>query len=83
MEYWQTIFKVSETFRLDCPHDRKNMTLPSLEINQRILNILTSIESYEDHVGRKVSKLWGKSSKQINIKRWIMVCMTSFFHIDF
>ena len=64
MEYWQTIFKISETFRLDCPYDRKNMTLPSLEINQRILNILTSIESYDDHIGHKVSKLWGKSSKQ-------------------
>jgi len=42
MEYWQTIFNVSETFRLDCPHDRRNMTLPSLEINQRILNIPVS-----------------------------------------
>ena len=58
------IFKVSETFRLDCPHDRKNMTLPSLEINQRILNILTSIQSYDDHIRHKMSKLWGKSSKQ-------------------
>lgn len=66
MEYWQTIFKVSETFRLDCTLDRKNMTLPSLEINQRILNILTSMESYEDHIGHKVSKLWGKSSKKAN-----------------
>ncbi|MBL7154326.1 MAG: hypothetical protein ISS79_11465 [Phycisphaerae bacterium] len=64
MEYWQTIFKVSETFRLDCPYDRKSMTLPSLEINQRVLNILTSIESYEDHIGEKVSKLWGRSSKE-------------------
>jgi len=65
MEYWQTIFKVSEAIRLDCTHDRKNMTLPSLEINQRILNILTSIKSYEEHIKYKVSKLWGNSSEQI------------------
>jgi hypothetical protein len=64
MEYWQTIFETSERFRLDCPHDRKNLTLPSLEINQRILNILTSMQSYEDHIAHKVSQLWGRSSTQ-------------------
>jgi hypothetical protein len=65
MEYWQTIFRVSETFRLDRTLDRKSMMMPSLEINQRILNILTSIKSYEEHIKYKVSKLWGDSSEQI------------------
>jgi hypothetical protein len=39
--------------------------MPSLEINQRILNILTSIKSYEEHIKYKVSKLWGDSSEQL------------------
>jgi len=65
MEYWQTIFRVSETLRLDSSFDRKSMIMPSLEINQRILNILTSIKSYEEHIKYKVSKLWGDSSEQI------------------
>jgi len=65
MEYWQTIFRVSETFRLDCTHNIKSMTMPSLEINQRILNILTSIKSYEEHIKYKVSKLWGDSREHI------------------
>jgi hypothetical protein len=65
MEYWQSIFRISETFRLDCSFDRKNMMLPSLEINQRILNILNSIKSYEEHIRYKVSKLWGSDSEQL------------------
>ena len=65
MEYWQTIFKISETVRLDCRYDIKSMTMPSLEINQRILNILTSVKSYEEHITHKVSKLWGDGSEEV------------------
>jgi hypothetical protein len=64
MEYWQTIFRMSETFRLDYSYSRKRLSMSFLEINQRILNILTSIKSYEDHIKYKVSKLWGEDSEQ-------------------
>lgn len=64
MEYWQTIFRMSETFRLDYSQNRKSMSMSSLEINQRILNVLTSIKSYEEHIKYKVSKLWGDRSEQ-------------------
>ena len=64
MEYWQTIFSISENYRLNRSYDRKFMTLPMLEINQRIVNILTSIRSYEDHITHKISDLFGKEREQ-------------------
>ena len=66
MDYWQGLFSISENFRLNSSYDRKSMILPSLEINQRIINILSSMRSYEDHTSEKLSALFGKDSEQYN-----------------
>ncbi|MHC4460818.1 MAG: hypothetical protein ACYS30_05235 [Planctomycetota bacterium] len=66
MDYWHAIFVISENFRLNSFWDRKSLILPSLEINQRIINILSSMRSYEDHISHKLSALFGKESEQYN-----------------
>ncbi|TSA25625.1 hypothetical protein D4R71_05020 [bacterium] len=63
LDFWNYIFKICERQRLNLITDYSELIDPIIFSNQKLLNILSSFKTYEDHLKHSISYNFSKTSE--------------------
>jgi len=63
-DYWKLYLETTEKYRLNIIKTNDDILSPVILFNQKLANILTSFQSYQDHLSRNIKKIYNEEAKE-------------------